>query len=70
MLPHHPKCPNCNTTKELIKIISNLLKAIEYWGSEEDGIPDECWDAYKLAKVAMGQFDFITGETERAPGAR
>ncbi len=68
LLSHHSKCPNYNPTSELIKIVTDLLKGIESWASGEDGIPDECFDAYKRAKVAMGQFDVITGETKRAPG--
>jgi hypothetical protein len=56
LLSHHHRCKNYNPIKELMKIISDLLVGIEEWGAEEDGIA--CFDAYKRAKVAMGQFNF------------
>jgi len=68
LLSHHRKCEAYMPVTELMEIISGLLRGIESWGAEEDGIYGGCFDAYKRAKVAMGQFDFMEDETERAPG--
>ena len=69
MLSHHYKCQNYSPIFEMTKIIKDLIIGIESWGAEEDGVYGECFEAYKRAKVAMGQFDFIEDETEIAPGA-
>jgi hypothetical protein len=57
LLSHHYKCDNYSPVNELTEIIKDLLKGIESWAAEEDGV--YCFDAYKKAKVAMGQFNFI-----------
>jgi len=52
---HHPNCPESPTllgaTNELL---TKLVRGIEYWASQEDGIPDEVWDAYAQAKAIIG----------------
>ena len=63
LLSHHFKCEHYKPVSELMEIITSLIRGIEAWGGEEDGIPDFCFDAYKRAKVAIGQFDFMKDET-------
>jgi len=59
ILSHHHRCEHYRPIPELVEIIQNLIKGIESWGSEEDGIYDGCWVAYEKAKIIVGQYDFI-----------
>lgn len=59
LLNHHPRCQHYSPISEMTVLIKDLLIGIEKWGSEEDGIPDEIYDAYTKAKMAMGQLDFL-----------
>lgn len=43
---HHPKCPNHDPEAELKTLISDLVCGIEAWAYDEDGVPEDCWDAY------------------------
>ena len=56
---HHKNCKNYteNLEKESVEIINNLIKGIEYWASQEDGIPDELYDSYQKALFFVGQIN-------------
>lgn len=47
---HHRRCKSFNPEKELIALIKELIKGIECWAGDEDGVHYECWEAYKKAK--------------------
>ena len=47
---HHPKCPKYNVEAEAKQIIKALIKGIDHWASDEDGVHDACWPAYQSAK--------------------
>ena len=53
---HHSECPKSPTgmaaTRELL---TKLVRGIEHWASQEDGVPDEIWDAYAQAKAVIGE---------------
>jgi len=53
---HHESCPHSpgvlNASADLIR---SLVRGIEGWASQEDGIPDELWDAYAKAKAVIGE---------------
>jgi hypothetical protein len=36
-------------------LIRALLRGIEEWASQEDGIPDDLWETYAKAKAVIGE---------------
>ena len=54
---HHPNCKFYNPVKDAKALITALVNGIEEWASDEDGVHPECYNAYKKAKIAIGQFD-------------
>ena len=52
---HHPKCSKYDLEAELVPIIRDLVKGIEVWASDEDGVHYKCWDAYEKAKYLIGE---------------
>ena len=58
MTEHHPGCPKYDLKGDVMKIITALVRGIECWAADEDGVHDDCWEAYKRAKVSIGEFDF------------
>lgn len=55
MTNHHRDCPNYNIEKDVKEIVQGLIAGIEKWARDEDGIHDECWEAYSKAKIFLGQ---------------
>jgi len=47
---HHQNCKKYDTEGDAKKVIEALLKGVEVWANDEDGIPDHCWVAYQTAK--------------------
>jgi hypothetical protein len=49
---HHPNCQHfrCDGAGA-IALLSKLADGISYWASQEDGVPDEVWDAYTEAML-------------------
>ncbi|MCB1771607.1 MAG: hypothetical protein KDJ31_18210, partial [Candidatus Competibacteraceae bacterium] len=37
-------------------LIYDLVRGIESWAADEDGVHDECWKAYERAKQALGEW--------------
>lgn len=53
LLPHFPHCKEFgNCVKELIV---NLVRGMESWSHDEDGIHPDAWEAYKQGKIAIGE---------------
>ena len=55
---HHPNCPFYRRQVEISAIrelIVNLVRGIENWANQELGIPSAMFDAYKAAKLAIGE---------------
>ena len=46
---HHPRCEKFKPLEETKNHILALIKGIEEWAGEEDGIPDFLWEEYKSA---------------------
>lgn len=54
---HHPNCTCYDAEGDARDVVERLLKGIEAWGAEEDGVYPECWEAYRNGKIFVGQFD-------------
>lgn len=46
---HNPTCPHFVDGVGSIELLGELVKGIEAWAAEEDGVPDWLWDAYSRA---------------------
>lgn len=55
MKEHHRNCSKYNLEEDLVSLIKKLLKGIESWAGDEDGVHPECWNAYKEAKIRLGE---------------
>jgi len=44
--------------KNALEVIKDLVKAMETWGADCDGIHPQAWEIYKKAKIILGQFDW------------
>ena len=43
---HHENCPGSPAVMDATReLLAKLVRGIEYWASQEDGVPDEIWDA-------------------------
>lgn len=60
---HHPHCGKYDPAGDAIKIITALIRGIESWASDEDGVHPDCWEAYNKAKFCIGEF---SGEIKEA----
>jgi len=71
---HHPRCPRGgDPLKAALGLVADLAKGIERWASEEDGVPDCVWEAYRKAKALQGVFlseDPEHGRAERLKSVR
>lgn len=54
-LNHHPMCHRYSPEADCRELIINLIRGIEGWASDEDGVHPDCWDAYERAKLALGE---------------
>lgn len=46
---HNPACPKFVSAVGGIDVIKRLVEGIRWWASQEDGVPEELWDAFKQA---------------------
>lgn len=54
---HHARCPHGgDQLTAALALIAELVKGIEQWASEEDGVYDGVWKAYQKAKALQGVF--------------
>lgn len=51
-VPHFSDCVHFGPT--LRDLLEALVRGIETWSSEEDGVHPDCWSAYERAKLAIG----------------
>ena len=56
MTEHHRNCIYYAPEMDARKVIEALIKGIECWAQDEDGIHPECWKAYQGACGFVGQF--------------
>lgn len=53
---HHENCEKRpDDRKVLTKLIAGLVRGMEFWASDEDGIHPQAWGAYKMAKMFLGE---------------
>jgi hypothetical protein len=52
---HHVQCNAFKPNVRALDLLDRLVKGIEFWGSQEDGIIDEVWDAYAEARAILGR---------------
>ena len=48
-------CAKYDPKGDAIEIITSLVRGIESWASDEDGVHDDCWEAYQRAKFYIGE---------------
>ncbi len=55
---HHENCPKAPTETQFLRsLIAQLVRGMECWGGEEDGIYCDAWPAYRKAKALLtGKF--------------
>lgn len=46
---HHQECQHYVPNVGAIELINQLVDGIKWWADQEDGVPDELWEAYKKA---------------------
>lgn len=52
---HHPRCDAFRPNVRALDLLGRLVKGIEFWASQEDGVIDEVWDAYAEARMILGR---------------
>ena len=40
---------------ETLRIITGLVRGIECWAADEDGVHDDCWESYRKAKGLLSR---------------
>lgn len=59
---HHETCPQSPGVLAASKLlIEKMVRGIEDWASQEDGIPDGLWDTYTHAKAVLGESTSLLG---------
>ena len=53
LLTHHPDCRHF--ARELRNLVTNLVRGIEQWAIDADGVHPEAWEAYQAGKLAIGE---------------
>lgn len=61
---HHPRCSKYSPEDDAYKIIVGLLRGIEVWAQDEDGVHPACWEAYKTAKAAVWEAHLVRCESD------
>jgi hypothetical protein len=51
---HHRNCKSYNLERESVALVAALIKALEDWGAEEDGIHPDAWEPYLKAVGFVG----------------
>lgn len=52
---HHPVCALHDPTADVLSYLRELVRGIEAWAADEDGVHDACWDVYRRAKLVLGE---------------
>ena len=54
---HHERCTRRgDDSRTLRKLVVDLVRGMEKWADEEDGVYGEAWDAYRRGKAMMLEF--------------
>lgn len=53
LLGHFPDCRIFGS--HVREMIEGLVRGIESWAADEDGVHPECWQWYKRAKMSLGE---------------
>jgi len=61
---HHPNCPRYNVEAEAKVYIEALLRGIILWANDENGIHDQCFDAFRSAAYFIGKPEMVTVEKD------
>lgn len=46
---HNPNCERFVSGAGAVALLKELVEGIKFWASQEDGVPEELWEAYKKA---------------------
>jgi len=46
---HNPTCEHFKPTVRAVELLEKLTAGIKWWADQEDGVPEELWDAYAEA---------------------
>jgi len=63
---HDKKCPNYNLENESLELVKLLINGMERWGSDEDGIHKDAWEAYLKALVFVGNLNGLRNAIKSA----
>lgn len=59
MFGHHASCcarpSQLKQFRMMLDIIKSLTQGMEAWAHDEDGIHPDAWEAYKKAKMILGE---------------
>jgi len=56
---HHPNCEKYDPAGDAKIMITKLLRGIEAWAGDEDGVHPAVFRSYREAKIMMGEFDVL-----------
>ena len=56
---HHPNCPEYNVEAEAKTYIEDLLRGIIIWANDEDGVHEQCYDAFRSAAFFVGKMGWV-----------
>lgn len=46
---HNPTCAHYKANQGAVSLLAQLITGIEWWASQEDGVPEELWEPYSRA---------------------
>lgn len=59
---HHERCPQRGDDRgHWLALVTSLVRGMEGWASDEDGIHPSAWESYRRAKALIGE---TTSEVE------
>jgi len=68
LLGHHINCPQAPSYHEAYKkLIVHLVRGMEGWAHDGDGMPDDAFKAYERAKWWLGEGHTIKYDQEVSP---
>jgi hypothetical protein len=57
LLGHHHRCPHAPKPEQAMRIlIGELVRGMDAWAHDCDGVHPDAWDAYRRAKLFQGEF--------------
>lgn len=55
-ISHLKGCKHYNLERDSIDLVKSLIKALEDWAADEDGIHPDAWNDYLKALIFIGDF--------------